>query len=390
MVTRLETETSNTEVAEQPRIDLNQADASALTALPGVGPVLAQRIVAYRDENGPFLFESDIQQVSGIGPSLYDDIENRLTLTLLPNAEDGADDVESDIEEPGNGKAAEFDAARVRAIDVEDEHPELPPPTEPAPLVTPPPLPASVSAEDATAEDDQLQEEEDSDHEASPTPTDEAAREEELDLEAEAEIEEPTQPEPTVEAGQGPEAAPERQATAEGRRSGWLWPVVLGALLGAMLGVGLMLIIFASVNGSIDINRSRAMTQMRGQMNEMGVELDAIQGDVSALQGDVSGLRERVQVLSGLTARMEQAEEALATFSVEIQALEEETANLTTSLDTLSEDVDSMGETLDAVTEQTERATSFFEGLQELMQEIFGQPMAPQSAAPGAVEGVDV
>jgi competence protein ComEA len=48
-------------------VDLNAADASGLEALPGVGPVLAARIVAYREENGPFSAVEDLLDVPGIG-----------------------------------------------------------------------------------------------------------------------------------------------------------------------------------------------------------------------------------------------------------------------------------------------------------------------------------
>lgn len=48
-------------------IDLNRADAAELEGLPGVGPVLAQRIVAYRDEYGPFTVVEDLLDVPGIG-----------------------------------------------------------------------------------------------------------------------------------------------------------------------------------------------------------------------------------------------------------------------------------------------------------------------------------
>jgi competence protein ComEA len=48
-------------------VDLNRANASELEALPGVGPVLAARIVAYRDLNGPFSTVEDLLDVGGIG-----------------------------------------------------------------------------------------------------------------------------------------------------------------------------------------------------------------------------------------------------------------------------------------------------------------------------------
>ena len=48
-------------------IDLNRATAVELEALPGVGPVLAGRIVAYRDLNGPYGAVEDLLDVGGIG-----------------------------------------------------------------------------------------------------------------------------------------------------------------------------------------------------------------------------------------------------------------------------------------------------------------------------------
>jgi competence protein ComEA len=49
------------------RVRINRADAVELQALPGVGPVLAERILAYRDEHGPFASVEDLLDVSGIG-----------------------------------------------------------------------------------------------------------------------------------------------------------------------------------------------------------------------------------------------------------------------------------------------------------------------------------
>ena|GEM_PF-1684427 len=50
------------------RIDINSATWFELSQLEAIGPVLAKRIVADRDENGPFQSIDDLQRVSGIGP----------------------------------------------------------------------------------------------------------------------------------------------------------------------------------------------------------------------------------------------------------------------------------------------------------------------------------
>lgn len=48
-------------------VRINDADATGLEALPGVGPVLAGRIVAVREESGPFATVEDLLDVPGIG-----------------------------------------------------------------------------------------------------------------------------------------------------------------------------------------------------------------------------------------------------------------------------------------------------------------------------------
>lgn len=51
-------------------IDLNTADQAALETLPGIGPALAGRIIAWRDENGGFRSVDDLLAVPGIGEKL--------------------------------------------------------------------------------------------------------------------------------------------------------------------------------------------------------------------------------------------------------------------------------------------------------------------------------
>ncbi len=62
------------------KIDINSADPSELTELPGIGEKLAERIAAYRTEHGPFPAIEAIQEVSGIGPGKFEDIEDLITV----------------------------------------------------------------------------------------------------------------------------------------------------------------------------------------------------------------------------------------------------------------------------------------------------------------------
>lgn len=53
-------------------VDLNTATAAELDILPGIGPVLADRILGWRAEHGRFAAVDDLLQVSGIGPAVMD------------------------------------------------------------------------------------------------------------------------------------------------------------------------------------------------------------------------------------------------------------------------------------------------------------------------------
>ncbi len=62
-------------------IDLNSAAAGDLDALPGIGPALAQRIVEFRRQHGPFKKVGDLINVSGIGPNKLEMIKLHLMIT---------------------------------------------------------------------------------------------------------------------------------------------------------------------------------------------------------------------------------------------------------------------------------------------------------------------
>ncbi|MDQ3981889.1 MAG: ComEA family DNA-binding protein [Actinomycetota bacterium] len=61
-------------------ISLNSADQAALETIPGVGPVTAAAILAYRDEAGPFTSVEQLMEVSGIGPATLESIRPYVTL----------------------------------------------------------------------------------------------------------------------------------------------------------------------------------------------------------------------------------------------------------------------------------------------------------------------
>jgi competence protein ComEA len=61
-------------------VNLNTATLEQLQTLPGVGPVLAQRIIDYREQSGPFHSVEDLRKVTGIGDARFNDLKARVTV----------------------------------------------------------------------------------------------------------------------------------------------------------------------------------------------------------------------------------------------------------------------------------------------------------------------
>lgn len=60
-------------------IDINTATAEQLDGLPGIGPILAQRIVAYREKRGGFKTINELRHINGIGPKRFAAIKDFIT-----------------------------------------------------------------------------------------------------------------------------------------------------------------------------------------------------------------------------------------------------------------------------------------------------------------------
>ncbi len=56
-------------------VHINEAGSHELASLPGIGPKLAERIVEYRNQHGPFRRTEDIQRVKGIGKKMFEKIK---------------------------------------------------------------------------------------------------------------------------------------------------------------------------------------------------------------------------------------------------------------------------------------------------------------------------
>jgi len=66
-------------------LDINQASADDFATLPGIGPKLAGRIVAYRENHGPFRRVEDLLVLRGIGPKKWKAMRPHLRVGTAPS-----------------------------------------------------------------------------------------------------------------------------------------------------------------------------------------------------------------------------------------------------------------------------------------------------------------
>jgi len=66
--------------AETQLVNINKAGVEELMSLPGIGPKIAQRIVEYRTQHGPFKRKEELLNVQGIGPKKFERLKDRITL----------------------------------------------------------------------------------------------------------------------------------------------------------------------------------------------------------------------------------------------------------------------------------------------------------------------
>ncbi len=74
---------------EIPKMDLNTATLSQLNSLPGIGPVIAERILELREKSGPFKRIEDLMNIRGIGEKKFLKLKDLITVKPPKQGSDG-------------------------------------------------------------------------------------------------------------------------------------------------------------------------------------------------------------------------------------------------------------------------------------------------------------
>ena len=86
---------------ERPKIELNTATLSQLDGLPGIGPVIAERILELREKSGPYKRIEDLMNIRGIGEKKFLKLKDLITVKT-PRQESEGKIQNSEIQKSGS------------------------------------------------------------------------------------------------------------------------------------------------------------------------------------------------------------------------------------------------------------------------------------------------
>jgi competence ComEA-like helix-hairpin-helix protein len=295
-------------------MNINEASMEELTTLPGVGESLAERIIAAR----PFKYLEDMETVSGIGPNYIEQLRLYVDLPMAPT--DGKVEETSLPEDESAEGLQEVAADETEAEVLTPEEAELA--EEELPEVTP--VPDETSAE----------------------PTDEEIEADEVEISADE------------EAVEGEEQVPP-EPTPAGVSSSQLYGVAfLTFFFTLVIATALSIGVIAA------INNGNLMFASTNQAAVLAAEIDQLETSIQTVQSDLESLRGRVDSLEALGDRVGELETSVAGF-------QEELDTTTTLVEDLDQRVEGIETEITQVKGSVERFQVFFEGLRQLLTNVF-------------------
>jgi len=241
------------------KINLSTATTEELAQLPGIGPKLAWRIIAYRDAVRPFKEAAEITAVPGISEKIYQAIADRLTVSDIDILEPELEpEVVEEIEE----------ANEVEKMNATEPRYKSPTPVERA-LVT---VPQADS-----------------------------------------------EPEPEPKPESPPPPAPQRAPSAwisDYVRLG------VTALLGGLFGALLALLVIGGINGTLDFGRAKAVVNNQVELDHLSIQADTLQADTDGLRRRLDDLEGLTGRMDGVEQAVDKLDTTLAQAQANVDALD--------------------------------------------------------------------
>lgn len=312
------------------RVNINTASKEELIAVPGIGPVLAERIILER----PYLSLEDLARVQGINQRFIDGVREYLSVVSEESVQ--VDEVlESEVVEEVGPEIVDVKAQLVSEEDAHFE--EISGEVEGEEMVTEVPnlvdqaLEEAQSASDVDVVEVKL--------EGEKAPTDSSDHVEEAPLPKEASPKTPKE-----EKGQKPQ-----QDKA-------LLYSLLFSVIALVLGIIITLGILGAVNGTLAYAPSR-------QFNAVSQDVDTLQAQMEILDQDIVNLKTRMDALDALSGRVSDLETETKSLSADLQAAEKQ-------LSQMDERLLQLDERTAKLEKNAETFEAFLKGLKSLMNEV--------------------
>jgi hypothetical protein len=292
-------------------VDINLATQAELCALPGVGAVLAERIIAAR----PFGQVDDLTRVRGITLTQVDKWRPFLTLPQ-----------ENWLDQPGSETSAGDELLPPQEENTLQD--------ETSPTEDLPPQEQQPDVEHSTEEDAQAE---------APQPFS-------LNFEPPAKVRQMAADLPQQFRTRMDKSAPLSQGQA------WVWGGAL-AFLVLILAVAISLGLLGGINGGLNYASYNKVTELQSQMLAVDTRLKQLQQDTASLQ-------ERMSALEGLSAR-------IGLLESDNTALKEQLASQTAEIQKLSEQNNQIKTQMSQLEESNKHFKQFFDGLKGLVNTVF-------------------
>jgi competence ComEA-like helix-hairpin-helix protein len=294
----------------QEKINLNSADLQELQQVPGIGEVMAKRIIQAR----PFANLDDLKNVSGIGPVALEQILPYLTIASEPDLalleptqfEEPAQPVQEDT-------AQADEAAPEIAGSLEDEPQTLTTPTEYTPAQPEDSLPGITP---------------DAIEEATPTANKET---------------------PLI----SPPPQPTSQRDVRATRSQVIWTAFGFSLLAVVFALITNLGLLVLINGGLSYARPVQLSNLNHQVENLTTQL-------ANLEQSLESLNTRIDNLEGISGRIKQIETTNQQLQEEVNTASESVRSLETQISEIEVDINNLEQT-------TSRFQNFLDGLKELL-----------------------